>query len=960
MNMSQNIEKALDGIIDAIKTIVDNRMNEGAFDITKNAKITQVLGNNTYNILLDNNTYEKIKSNGDTSYNTNDIVKVMIPQNNPSMMFILGGGGSGTAAVTAYGDLSGKPQINSITLNGGNNTITTANIPDSTDKRYITDAQATKINNTIGTNTGDETATSLGSKIYNATEKSTPVDTDTIAISDSSASNVLKKLSWFNAKTTLKTYLDTLYAAINHAHTVTNITDFDTGVGNNADVSANTSARHSHTNKAILDNTTASFTTAEQTKLSGIESGAEVNNISDVNATDLTDAGDTSLHYHSADRNRANHTGTQLAATVSDFAATVRTTVLTGLSTATNAVVLATDTILVAIGKLQKQISDHISDAVAHITAGERTTWNAKLDASTYTASDVLTKIKTVDGTGSGLDSDLLEGQHGAYYLDWANTTNKPDPVITLDGDLSGSGTMTDLGNVIISATVADNSHNHIASNISDFDTEVSNNTDVAANTTARHTHTNKAILDATTASFTTADETKLDGIEAGAEVNNISDVNATDLTDGGETTLHTHNGENISQTIYTTTTAVTEGWYRIATIPIGTQFKQSTFRIKGYTATGTTTESKIDINLGYYSGNYTSQVSAITCNTSHSFNAQTNAENGWVFLYCRVSFDATSAYIDMYKYKTTAVTMEVQPLTLNDWVWATGALTVNPTVGAYRNATAMMGAGLYGNNIYASSSGSSGSSGSSTYSNYGVLGTHTLSNTTNKTGQWAYFGSCTIDYNSSYLGGRSLNIRCRLQEMSYDGTVSPNEMDDFALNIQVNLGYHADGAAFNALVPTFDMNIEGQTSLTVNDVCGLVYSTSTTQKVIRFYVKLKAANTVYGINPEQRYGRAFATSTYAQTTSYIIFSYAGDQAPIVSLPAPAQGSVVYPKFKKLNSPALVGVPTAPTATAGTNTTQIATTEFVQSAMASAGAAIIYQSTEPTEDQIAQYWYRIL
>jgi hypothetical protein len=39
------------------------------------------------------------------------------------------------------------------------------------------------------------------------------------------------------------------------------------------------------------------------------------------------------------------------------------------------------------------------------------------------------------------------------------------------------------------------------------------------------------------------ADKTKLDGIEAGAEVNNISDANATDLTDGGETSLHTHPG---------------------------------------------------------------------------------------------------------------------------------------------------------------------------------------------------------------------------------------------------------------------------------------------------------------------------------------------------------------------------------------------------------------------------------
>lgn len=41
------------------------------------------------------------------------------------------------------------------------------------------------------------------------------------------------------------------------------------------------------------------FTDAEQTKLSGIETGAEVNNISDANATDLTDGGATILHKHS-------------------------------------------------------------------------------------------------------------------------------------------------------------------------------------------------------------------------------------------------------------------------------------------------------------------------------------------------------------------------------------------------------------------------------------------------------------------------------------------------------------------------------------------------------------------------------------------------------------------------------------------------------------------------------------
>ena len=61
------------------------------------------------------------------------------------------------------------------------------------------------------------------------------------------------------------------------------------------------------------------------------------------------------------------------------------------------------------------------------------------------------------------------------------------------------------------------------ASTISDFQSSVSGNTDVAANTSARHTHSNKAILDATTASYTSAEKTKLSIIEDGAEVNTIN-----------------------------------------------------------------------------------------------------------------------------------------------------------------------------------------------------------------------------------------------------------------------------------------------------------------------------------------------------------------------------------------------------------------------------------------------------
>jgi len=100
---------------------------------------------------------------------------------------------------------------------------------------------------------------------------------------------------------------------------------------------------------------------------------------------------------------------------------------------------------------------------------GLQTALDGKLGSGSYTAADVLSKLLTVDGAGSGLDADNLDGQAGSYYLDWTNTTNKPDPTITLAGDASGSLTMTDLAGGTLTVTVADNSHNHTASNISDF-----------------------------------------------------------------------------------------------------------------------------------------------------------------------------------------------------------------------------------------------------------------------------------------------------------------------------------------------------------------------------------------------------------------------------------------------------------------------------------------------------------
>lgn len=128
---------------------------------------------------------------------------------------------------------------------------TTADIADATDKRYVTDAQRTVIGNTSGTNTGDQTSVSgnagtatalatarnidgqafdgsaditvIAPGTHAATGKTTPVDADELALVDSAASNVLKKVTWANVKATLKTYFDTLYAAVSHTHAAADI-----------------------------------------------------------------------------------------------------------------------------------------------------------------------------------------------------------------------------------------------------------------------------------------------------------------------------------------------------------------------------------------------------------------------------------------------------------------------------------------------------------------------------------------------------------------------------------------------------------------------------------------------------------------------------------------------------------------------------------------------------------------
>jgi hypothetical protein len=67
-----------------------------------------------------------------------------------------------------------------------------------------------------------------------------------------------------------------------------------------------------------------------------------------------------------------------------------------------------------------------------------------KLESSSYTASDVLTKIKTVDGTGSGLDADLLDGNQATAFATAAQGALADSAVQNL-GDLGVTSTAAEL-----------------------------------------------------------------------------------------------------------------------------------------------------------------------------------------------------------------------------------------------------------------------------------------------------------------------------------------------------------------------------------------------------------------------------------------------------------------------------------------------------------------------------------
>ncbi|AXS39273.1 hypothetical protein [Breoghania sp. L-A4] len=158
---------------------------------------------------------------------------------------------------------------------------------------------------------------------------------------------------------------------------------------------------------------------------------------------DLTGKPTTLSGYGITDGRTAAQIASDIAAAISDRAATsyvdAQIAALLG-----GAPAAALDT----IAELAAALTDNDSD-IAAIMASLAT----KLPAASYTAADVLAKLKTVDGAGSGIDAAT------------AATLATPR-TISLSGDATGSIAFDGSANVTIPMTVGDNSHAHTIANI--------------------------------------------------------------------------------------------------------------------------------------------------------------------------------------------------------------------------------------------------------------------------------------------------------------------------------------------------------------------------------------------------------------------------------------------------------------------------------------------------------------
>lgn len=128
-----------------------------------------------------------------------------------------------------------------------------------------------------------------------------------------------------------------------------------------------------------------------------------------------------------------------------DLSTSIRSTTLTGLSLVVGSVVSAADSLLVALGKLQTQITTNLSTLNSHTSSV----------SNPHAVTKDQVGLGNVDNTSDSVKNVL-------------SSTKLTSPRnISLSGDVTGTIAFDGSSNVTIDATVVDNSHLHLITNVS-------------------------------------------------------------------------------------------------------------------------------------------------------------------------------------------------------------------------------------------------------------------------------------------------------------------------------------------------------------------------------------------------------------------------------------------------------------------------------------------------------------